>query len=172
MKAGPRKGQMRAMPRLSPSSERRQLGRRGCGGRRQVGAGDRIAVRVVARFAELRRDQLLEVLGDVVLEHLRLGVDAVARHPQGFGEEGLDQAVMADHLERDPLACRGQADSLVGDVLGEAEVGELLEHRGRRRGGDAETGRDLAVGDEAFAVVAEHVDGLGVVLDRLRVRHV
>ena len=49
----------------------------------------------------------LELLGDVVLEHLGLGVDAVLGHAERLGEVGLDQAVVADHLERDPLAARG-----------------------------------------------------------------
>src|SRR5688572_19760996 len=34
----------------------------------ELGAGDRVAVRIVGRVAELFGDQLLEVLGDVVLE--------------------------------------------------------------------------------------------------------
>ena len=54
-------------------------------------------------------DPLLEVLGDVVLEHLGLVVDPVPGHPERLGEIGLDQAVVADHLERDPLARRRSA---------------------------------------------------------------
>ncbi len=68
-------------------------------------------MRVVARLAELGRDQQLELLGDVVLEHLGLLVDAVLGHPQRLGEVGLDQAVVADHLERDLLPGRGQAST-------------------------------------------------------------
>ena len=54
------------------------------GGRRLVDApvagGDRVAVRVVGRVAELGRDHVLEVLGEHVLEHLGLVVDAVPGH--------------------------------------------------------------------------------------------
>ena len=62
---------------------------------------DRVAVRVDRRVAELRGDQLLEVVGEDVLEHLGLGVHAVPRHPQHLGQVALEQAVVADHLERD-----------------------------------------------------------------------
>ena len=61
---------------------------------------------VVAGLAELGRDQPLQILGDVVLEHLRLLVDAVPGHPQDFGQVGLQQPVVADHLQRQPLAGR------------------------------------------------------------------
>jgi len=129
-------------------------------------------VRIVARFAELRRDQCLEILGDVVLQDLRLGVDAVARHPQRLGEERLDQPVMADHLERDLLPGGRQAHSLVRDVFGEADLGELLQHRRRGRRGDAEARGDLAGRHEPLTVGPERVHRLRVVLYRLRIRHV
>ena len=66
----------------------------------------------MAGLAELGRDQQLELLGDVVLEHLGLLMDPVARHPQRLRQIGLDQAVVADHLERDPLAGGRQRDAL------------------------------------------------------------
>ena len=90
--------------------------------RSQVRARDRRAVGVVAGLAELRRDQQLQLLGDVVLEHLGLLVDAVIGHPQRLGEVGLDQAVVADHLQRDLLPGRRQGDPLVGAVVGQAEA--------------------------------------------------
>ena len=68
----------------------------------QLGAGDRVAVRVERRVAELRGDQLLELLGDHVLEHLGLGVHAIPGHLKRLRQEQLQQAVVADHLERDP----------------------------------------------------------------------
>ena len=46
-----------------------------------------------------------------MLEHLGLGMDAVAGHPQRLGEEGLDQPVVADHLERDLLAGRASGST-------------------------------------------------------------
>ena len=67
----------------------------------ELGAGDRVAVRVERRVAELRGDQLLELVGEHVLEHLGLGVHAIPGHLQRLGEEQLEQPVVADHLERD-----------------------------------------------------------------------
>jgi DtxR family Mn-dependent transcriptional regulator len=55
-------------------------------------------VRVVRRVAELRRDQLLELLGDVVLEQLRLLVDAIPRHPEALGEVQLEHHI-SEELE-------------------------------------------------------------------------
>ena len=49
-----------------------------------------------------------------MLEHLGLVVDPVPGHPQRVGEVGLEQPVVADHLERDALARRGQLDAVVG----------------------------------------------------------
>ena len=48
--------------------------------------GDRVAVGVVRRVAELGRDPLLEVLGQHVLEHLGLLVDPVPRHAEVLGQ--------------------------------------------------------------------------------------
>ena len=101
----------------------------------ELGARDRVAVRVERRVAELGRDQLLELLGDDVLEHLGLGVDAVPGHLQRLGEEQLDQPVVADHLERDPAPVGGQAHAAVGVVLDQAELAEALEHRRDRARG-------------------------------------
>ena len=88
--------------------------------------------------AERGGDQLLELLGDVVLEHLGLVVDAVPRHPERLGEERLDQAVMAHHLEREPLARRREAHAVVGLVPHQARLVQALQHRGHGRRRDAE----------------------------------
>ena len=57
-------------------------------------------MRVERRVAEPRRDQLLELLGEHVLEHLGLGVHAVPWHAQLLGQEQLEQPMVAKHLER------------------------------------------------------------------------
>ena len=62
-------------------------------------------MRVVRRVAELGGDQLLELLGEHVLEHLGLLVHAVPRHAEALDEVQLEQPVMAHHLERD-APCR------------------------------------------------------------------
>ena len=51
-------------------------------------------MRIVAGLAQFGGDQRLELLGDVVLEHLGLGMDHVVGHAQRLGEVGLDQAVV------------------------------------------------------------------------------
>ena len=77
---------------------------------------DRVAVRIERGVAELGRDQLLELLGEGVLEHLGLGVDPVPRHVERLGEVELEQPVVADHLEREALAGLGELDAVVGRV--------------------------------------------------------
>ena len=57
-------------------------------------------MRIVGRVAELRRDQLLELLGEHVLQHLGLVVHPVPRDPERLGEIQLQQTVVAKHLER------------------------------------------------------------------------
>ena len=68
-----------------------------------------------------------------MLERLGLLVDAVPRHAEVLGEVELEQPVVAQHLQRDPLAGRRQQHAAVGHVLDEPALGELLEHR-RDRG--------------------------------------
>ena len=65
----------------------------------QLAIGDRVAVWIVRREAELRVDLRLELLGERVLETVGLGVHLVERHPQPVGEVALEQAVVAEHLE-------------------------------------------------------------------------
>jgi hypothetical protein len=64
-----------------------------------VGIG--IAVRIAGRVAELVGDERLELLGEDVLEHLGLRVDAVPRHAELLGEVELEQPVVAHDLQRD-----------------------------------------------------------------------
>jgi len=49
-------------------------------------------------------DPVLELLGDHVLEPLRLVVHVVYVDPEGLSEIELEQAVMPNHLQRDLLA--------------------------------------------------------------------
>ena len=72
----------------------------------ELGARDRVAVRVVRGVAELGGDPRLEVLGQHVLERLGLLVHAVPRHVELRGQIQLEQPVVAQHLERQPLALR------------------------------------------------------------------
>ena len=112
-------------------------------------------------IAEGRRDPLLEVLADVVLQHLGLVVDAIPGHPERLGEERLEQAVMADHLEGHALSGPGQLDAAVGLVADEPEIGHLLDHRGDGPRRDPEpigerrrTHRPLLAGSSAWIALA------------------
>ena len=121
-------------------------------------------MRIESRIAELGRDQLLELLGQDVLEHLCLGMHLVPAHAQVFDEEELEQPVVADHLESDEPSALGQPDAPVGLVLDQAEPGELAEHPRDRGGRDVEPRRER-VRRGRLAAALEHVDRLDVVLD-------
>ena len=90
----------------------------------QIPGRDRVAVRIVRRVAELRRDQLLELLGEHVLEHLRLRVHPVPWDAEALDEVQLEQAMVAHHLERDPAAVLGQRHAAVRRMVDEAELAE------------------------------------------------
>ena len=137
--------------------------RRRCLGELQLAARDRVAVRVDRRVAELRGDQLLELLRERVLEHLGLGVHLVPGHAEALDEEQLDEPVVADHLERDAPAALGEADAAVALVLDEAEGRELAQHPRDGGGADLEQGREVGRRGGAVARL-ERVDRLRVVL--------
>ncbi len=136
----------------------------------ELGAGDRVAVRIDRRVAERLGDQLLELLGDDVLEHLGLGVDAIPRHAQRLGEEQLEQPVVADHLERDLAAVVGETHAAIGQVLDQPELAEALEHRRDRTGREAEPLGERVRRDGLVAARFECEDRLAVVLDGGRTR--
>ena len=102
--ASPDRSRRRARRRRARRARARPAARVGALVDLEVRGRDRVAVRVVGRVAELRRDQLRELRGDGVLEHLGLLVDAVPRHAERLGQVELEQAVVADHLERHALA--------------------------------------------------------------------
>ena len=138
------------------------------GGRLDDGAvhrGDRVAVRIVRRLAELGGDPLLESLGEDVLEYLGLRVHAVPGHAELLDEVGLEQPVMAEHLERDLPPLVGELHAAVWDMADVAERRELLHHRGHRRRTDAEPLRERRGRGDPVALL-ERVNRLCVVLDR------
>ena len=79
---------------------------RGVGRQLELGGRDRIAVRVALREAERRVDARLDLLGEVVLEAVGLGVHLVPAEAERLHQVELEQAVVADDLERDALARR------------------------------------------------------------------
>ncbi len=121
-------------------------------------------MRVERRVAELRRDQLLQLLGEDMLEHFRLGVDFVPAHPQALDEKELEQPVVADDLEGDETSALGQAHTAVRLVLDQAERAELAQHPGDRCRGDVEP-RGERVRRGGLLALLKHVDRLQVVLD-------
>ncbi len=78
-------------------------------------------MRVVRGVAERAVDPRLELVGEDVLEPVGLRMDGLDRDPERLGQVELEQPVMADDLERDPLPGGSQVDAAVGDVLGEPE---------------------------------------------------
>ncbi len=122
-------------------------------------------MRIDGGVAQARGDQLLELLGEHVLEHLGLGVHAVPGHPELLGEEQLEQPVVAQHLERDAAPLLGQPHAAVGLVLDQPDVGELAHHRRDRARGDAEALGELGGRDRGALTDLQRVHRLGVVLD-------
>ena len=120
----------------------------------QVPRRDRIAVRVMRRIAELGGDQLLELLGEHVLQHLRLRVHTIPRDAEALDQVQLEQPMVAHHLERDASPVVGQRHAAVGRVVDETELAEPFDHarRGRRR--DAEPLGDRVRADATPSVVA------------------
>ena len=131
----------------------------------ELGRRDRVAVRVAGRMAERSVDARLERLREVVLEALGLGVHLVPGQPEGLHQVELEQAVVADHLERGLCPGLRERDAVVRLVPHEPDAREPLDHRRRRRGGHAEPLRERARADAARAI--EHPDRLQVVLNGL-----
>jgi Multicopper oxidase len=125
---------------------------------------DRVAVRVVRRVSELLVDLGLQLLGQRVLEELRLGVHCVEREPQAVDEVALEQPVMTEDLERATPARVGEGDAPVREPLDEAELVEALRHRGRGGSADPHAARESRRRD-ALTCRLEAVDRLQVVLD-------
>ena len=68
-----------------------------------------------------------------MLEHLGLGVHAIPGHPELLGEKQLEQAVMAQHLQRHTPALVGQPHTVIGLMLDDPDLGQLAHHPRHRR---------------------------------------
>ncbi len=102
-----------------------------------------------------------------MLEPVGLGVQSFERQAESFGEVALEQPVVPDHLERDPLPRLREQDTAVTDVLDQAESREPLQHRRRRGRGHTHPGREKR-GRHALPFRPQREDRLQVVLDRVR----
>ena len=79
-----------------------------------------------------------------MLELLGLVVHFVPRVPHHLNEEELDQAMTTSDERGEFLSGLGQRDAGVGLVFDEPRLGERLDHRRRRAGGDVEGGGQVA----------------------------
>ncbi len=131
----------------------------------EIGIGDRISVRIVGGVAHGLGDPSLETLRDHVFEPLGLVVDLFPAVTQDPLEKCLEQAVVAEHLQRHPATVVGQPDTAIGLVANQALLGEPLDHARDRRRPDIETNREIPGGDRADAVAKEK-DLLEIILLR------
>src|SRR3954471_12902090 len=82
---------------------------------------NRVAVGIVGWKPEGAVDPRLQLLRENVLEPVGLVMDIVDGQTERLGEVELEQSVVTDHLDRDPLARGREADALVGRVVDELE---------------------------------------------------
>ncbi len=136
----------------------------------EQGRRDRIAVRIDRRMTEPLCDQLLELLGEDVLEHLRLGMHPIPRHPELLSEEQLEQTVMAQHLQSNTAALVGQAHTVIGLMLDDPDLGQLAHHPRHRRRGHPEPGREIVRRYRCAATSLQRIQRLRVILHRRRNR--
>ena len=78
---------------------------------------------IVRRESERLVDSLLQLLRQDVLEPFGFVVHLIHVHAERLREIELQQPVVADHLERDPLTGRSELDAVVGLVGGQFEHG-------------------------------------------------
>src|SRR5690242_5268317 len=130
------------------------------------GVRDRVTVRIVSGEAERPVDSRLQLLGEDVLEPVGFVMDVVDVKTEGLGQIELEQAVVADDLDRDALTGGCQADALVRSVVDELERGELLDHLARRGCCDPLLAGQRRDRDARIALL-KLVDRLQVVLDRV-----
>jgi len=132
------------------------------------GAGNRVAVRVEARVAQILRDALRQPLGHGVLQPLGLVVDFVPAVAERLDQEQLDQPVMAHDFERDSLPGGGQADATIRLVRDELSARQLLRHFRCRGRGDRQRLGQLR-GLHARVLLLKQVDCFEEVFDRFAV---
>ena len=94
------------------SSQRNPLGL----GQRAVGAGDRVAVGVDRRIAQIGIDPIDQSFRGGMLHVLGFFMNLVPRHGERLGQEPLEQAMPADDLHRQSLARLGQASPFIGRI--------------------------------------------------------
>jgi len=86
----------------------------------------------VTGIAERLRNALLEILGDDVLQAIRLLMDLIAGEAEFLMQIQLKQPVVADDLEGDALTGLGEGDAAVLAILDQQRLGrrQALQHTG------------------------------------------
>ena len=128
---------------------------------------DRVAVRAGRDADEQRAHALLEVLGDAVLERVRLLVHLVPGDAEDLHEEGLDQAVARDDAAGRLLAHRRERQALALVAHDEAVVDEAPHHLERRGLRDADRAGEVGL-RRVDARLVHPEELLEVLLDRRR----
>ena len=136
-------------------------------GQRAVGAGNRVSVRVNGGITEKGLDPVNQTLRGRVFHVLGLLVNLVPRHLQSSGQEQLQQAMAANHLERQPLSRGGQTGPFIGSVSGQAGLGQRFQHAGDRSWRNVQSLRQFSRrhGRAGLAARGDQRDGLDVVFD-------
>jgi len=86
----------------------------------------------VTGIAERLRNELLEILGDDVLQAIRLLMDLIPGEAEFLMQIQLKQPVVADDHEGDALTGRGEGDAAVLAILDQRSLGrrQALQHTG------------------------------------------
>jgi hypothetical protein len=125
-------------------------------------------VRIVRRVAKPLSDGRLELVGERMLEQLRLLVHAIPGQVEGLRQEQLQQPVAAQRTKGHAATGGGEPHAVIGGVRREPQLVEALDHRGRRARRDAEPLGELVVAHWLVAAALEGVDRLRVVLNDRR----
>ena len=99
-----------------------------------------------------------------MLEPLGLLVDLVPAVAEGLGQVHLEQAVVADHLQRHRLTGRRQGRAPVAVVADQAKLGQAVQHLRRRGRRHPKPFGELVGTHRPMGARAELVKGLQVVL--------
>lgn len=135
-----------------------------------VQRGDAVPVRINGRVSKLRRDAQLELFRDEVFQPLRLVMEFFKRIAKFLEQEGLQQAMVTDYLQRPPAAVLGERSAAVPLVLEQRcrSCRELLDHVCYRRVRNSKPVRN-GTAAHTFTCTAQVEDHLQVVINRLRV---
>jgi hypothetical protein len=100
-------------------------------------------VRIDGRLADGCRHSIDQLLRRRVLETLGLVVHSIPGVSKGAREIGFDDAMAAEHAQRNPTAFVGEADAAIALVREQPLLGEATHHPAHRRGRDREPVRDV-----------------------------